>query len=156
MHHQEPRCSVIHWADAFKSDIMHFSAVLLEGFYCDLCIPYCFIVLNYLLCLLPLEVDEWQFFSSWNGGWHVHLISFTQSIEGGKKCCCGLQTPASDKLLQIPFGAINNHGCNFSSSQVRGNILNELVQWVVRNSLTHLMHFSSLFYSIICQERAQH
>lgn len=72
-----------------------------------------------------------------------------------KKSCYGLQTSASDKLLQIPFGAINNHGCNFSSSQVRGSILNELVQWVVRNSLTHLMHFSSLFYAIICQERVQ-
>lgn len=72
-----------------------------------------------------------------------------------KKSCCGLQTPASDKLLQIPFGAINKHCCNSSSSQVRGNILNELVQWAVRNSLTHLMHFSSLFYAIICQERVQ-
>lgn len=72
-----------------------------------------------------------------------------------KKSCYGLQTPARDKLLQIPFGAINNHGCNFSSSQVRGSILNELVQWVVRNSLMHLMHFSSLFYRIICQESVQ-
>lgn len=71
LHYWEPRCCVIQWADAFRSGTMHFSTVLLEEFYCDLNIPYCFIVHKYLLCLLHLEVDEWQFFSSWNGGWHM-------------------------------------------------------------------------------------
>lgn len=92
-------------------------------------------------------------FLKWRMPCGFHLICSKHRRR--KKSCYGLQTPARDKLLQIPFGAINNHGCNFSSSQVRGSILNELVQWVVRNSLTHLMHFSSLFYGIICQERVQ-
>jgi len=39
---------------------MHVFTVLVEEFYYDLSIPYCFIVHKYPLCLLPLEIDKWQ------------------------------------------------------------------------------------------------